>query len=697
MTTNIATVFNECLKEFTGSTNSGTLTRYDNEVSKHRWLDELGRLRIWAGNIGAHQTGQSSLDYRLRDASHLKNETVKLLQRLLRLLRDLGDVMKDEDQVENETDDEVFFEDSDLELGEDNDMTDIQMLFQSLRNTINLLFQISMAIRRPADHDRLLGVKIKDESYFEPWAQQHISHKFPNAMISITHRLGAAMARQKAVLKYFERHRAKLGKGLSDNGDVGTQLSETTATGLVLAEDADHLQFLETNSTSGISQTSYAPSIFTSNESLSVPNPPKESADENPFECPYCCLVIKIKGKKDWARHVFRDLMPYVCISTECSTPSKLYGSRRQWYDHMCQSHSMLAHLQSGSSCPLCQVPLHPPVTFDRHVGHHMEQLALFVLPRTTPSEEAFSRTASNAASLAAFGDESTHCTDAVKAPPQMVDWTNLDDESSYPEDLSLDINHLPPEYYYEKPSSAADDIEDREREAENYQAARSGRTSTAALPLSTEALLPTKASHRNGSESGSQNSRSNSSRGSATASRKEEDENMTLVLNGVQIGFTSEAVAGKSINIRAGETGAVRLNIGGPRPPKQHVNGTSSDYTGGSSRRELEDMVRRPRNDRRSERSSLEKTEGNSHSFLLDGDMGDLESTILPAATQAWKTHAEHSTVTSNESHDAGVLVNAPDSWQVEELTRTISHANNRTDDLEGGSSFHDGKKKAE
>lgn len=106
-------------------TSSGTLARYDNEVSKNRWLDELGRLRIWAGNIGAHQIGQSSLDYRLRDASHLKNETVKLLQRLLRLLGDLANIMDDEDQVENEINDEVFFDDTDLEFEEDNDMTDI--------------------------------------------------------------------------------------------------------------------------------------------------------------------------------------------------------------------------------------------------------------------------------------------------------------------------------------------------------------------------------------------------------------------------------------------------------------------------------------------------------------------------------------------------------------------------------------------
>jgi hypothetical protein len=177
------------------------------------------------------------------------------------------------------------------------------------------------------------------------------------------------------------------------------------------------------------------------------------------------------------------------------------------------------------------------------------------------------------------------------------------DDRRSAQVAVASSRRRKPTQYYYDEPSSAGGDLEDREREAENYQAARSGRASAAALPLSSEALLPTKASHRNGSESGSQKSRS--SHGSGTGSRKEDDKNMTLTLNGFQIGFTQESVAGKSINIRAGQPGgAVRLNIGAPRPPKQYVNGTSSDYTGGSSRRELED-VRRSRDDRRSERSS--------------------------------------------------------------------------------------------
>lgn len=44
--------------------------------------DELGRLRVWCGNIGALQKGHSSLDYRLRDSPLLSSNVLKLLQEL---------------------------------------------------------------------------------------------------------------------------------------------------------------------------------------------------------------------------------------------------------------------------------------------------------------------------------------------------------------------------------------------------------------------------------------------------------------------------------------------------------------------------------------------------------------------------------------------------------------------------------------
>lgn len=52
-------------------------------------IDECnGRFRVWSGNIGAHQTGKGSLDYRLRDASHIKTRVLRLLEDLVELLSD---------------------------------------------------------------------------------------------------------------------------------------------------------------------------------------------------------------------------------------------------------------------------------------------------------------------------------------------------------------------------------------------------------------------------------------------------------------------------------------------------------------------------------------------------------------------------------------------------------------------------------
>ena len=44
--------------------------------------DEFDRFKAWAGNIAAHRKGRRSLEYRLRDAPHLKDETCNVLTAL---------------------------------------------------------------------------------------------------------------------------------------------------------------------------------------------------------------------------------------------------------------------------------------------------------------------------------------------------------------------------------------------------------------------------------------------------------------------------------------------------------------------------------------------------------------------------------------------------------------------------------------
>ncbi|KAL4774380.1 hypothetical protein BDW60DRAFT_205548 [Aspergillus nidulans var. acristatus] len=169
--------------------------------------------------------------------------------RMLHILQNVMEVVNEDGEEELE----VEIEDDD----ETHDMTEIQQLYRSIVDVVNSLFQISMAARRPADHDRLLNMKIKNGSFFEPWARQHISHKYPDADDAVISRLSVAMARQKAILKYRERHRAKLEKGLYGYIETDSaRLSETVAT--EMAADNDQLHFLETASNYGLSQTSYA-------------------------------------------------------------------------------------------------------------------------------------------------------------------------------------------------------------------------------------------------------------------------------------------------------------------------------------------------------------------------------------------------------------------------------------------------------
>ena len=78
-----------CLKAF--KLLSGVLDDVDiqHQSPLRRAIEECnGRFRVWSGNIGAHQTGKGSLDYRLRNASYIKARVLRLLEDLAELLSD---------------------------------------------------------------------------------------------------------------------------------------------------------------------------------------------------------------------------------------------------------------------------------------------------------------------------------------------------------------------------------------------------------------------------------------------------------------------------------------------------------------------------------------------------------------------------------------------------------------------------------
>ena len=106
------------------------------------WDDELGRFRLWIANIGAHQRGRSSLEYRLRDASHVKKQIGELLENLQRAIVDGGEVLDEIDLAGGA--------DISSKLSQAGDYTpqvEMQQIHHNLSTIIECLFQMSMLVR----------------------------------------------------------------------------------------------------------------------------------------------------------------------------------------------------------------------------------------------------------------------------------------------------------------------------------------------------------------------------------------------------------------------------------------------------------------------------------------------------------------------------------------------------------------------
>lgn len=126
-------------------------------------------------------------------------------------------------------------------------------------------------------------------------------------------------------------------------------------------------------------------------------------------------------------KHVFEDLQPYVCTFSDCDLSDQFFENRDEWNKHEIQCHRIewfcnvdphphyvekadfLAHMKSSHytsfddsqlsllsgmfSCPsqrldgICNLCRKPSVRLETHVSRHLEQIALFALPRI--NEEA--------------------------------------------------------------------------------------------------------------------------------------------------------------------------------------------------------------------------------------------------------------------------------------------------------------------
>ncbi|KAI0532832.1 hypothetical protein GGR58DRAFT_488844 [Xylaria digitata] len=439
MTETIASVVTQCLDLFRGIFQSQELADVLLEPMLLRRLsDEQTRFIVWAGNIGAHQVGMSSLDYRLRDSSHIRNQIIRLLQDLSSLLEDTSAILVGDKLPWDELSDDQG-SDAEGETKSDDDSFDIELnqISVDITEVVDCLLRMSMTIRNPSRHDRFVGSKFTETLFFEPFDIQHVYSKFGSTDSEIANRLGRAITRRRQYFKYREAHHAKLSHGLRGDSNFDA-LTETMASSI--SERLKDQPRTDKNTPVDIgdnyseaegSQTSYATST-TNDQQLHIP-PLPETAYRGPFECPFCFMIIIASNRDEWKRHVYGDLRPYICLEKDCKTPQREYIRQRDWIqhvksnhwkiykcpfacdttytsaldykNHVLQFHSSIVSpaevetvvelgaqpldSQSGRSCPLCFETIGSVRQYQRHVGRHQEQLALFALPNLNPENES--------------------------------------------------------------------------------------------------------------------------------------------------------------------------------------------------------------------------------------------------------------------------------------------------------------------
>ncbi|KAK5708837.1 hypothetical protein LTR17_020324 [Elasticomyces elasticus] len=404
--------------------------------------EERGRFKVWTANISAHRavTSRRSLEYRLRDSSNLRDTVRFLLQDLLQALQAQADVASSSHDLDSAVEakgDAFVDEDDDFDFGtgaftsEDEE----QRLLEDIHDVVNCLMRFSMTLRNPARHDHMRYSATSNAHHYEPFDREHVRSKYPEAPDYLVDRLGKSISRHRLYFDYREQHHAKLAEGLEHRVDQGegTVHEQASTIATSVHKDIERAPRVhDSDDDSVYTATSFASSA-SGQRTLRPPPLPAEGENGDPFECKICFTMVIADNERAWRQHVYEDLPPYVCMQESCATAHQPYARRREWQQHerdmhhrawacpfckdvlatleLFQAHVVDSHNQerddsnmqrvidacaqplenelTTSQCPLCQKKIVSQKRFFEHLGHHLEELALFSLPSHLHGDES--------------------------------------------------------------------------------------------------------------------------------------------------------------------------------------------------------------------------------------------------------------------------------------------------------------------
>ncbi|CZT10392.1 uncharacterized protein RAG0_14884 [Rhynchosporium agropyri] len=208
--------------------------------------EQKARFSIWSANIGIFADGHASLDYRLRNSLEAKELMLDLLGSLKNYLRRAAETirhMKDNELSFSHTHIEdglssvgsrqttsassVFPSsyqgsetDDSLSIPVDQDRTPFEQRVHGIEQTIDRLYRLSVAIRRPSiisQNAKAVNIVIRDEDgtdvsqQFTDFALNWITHHFREAPLTLRERLAKSVTLRRKRFLYRQSHQLKLG------------------------------------------------------------------------------------------------------------------------------------------------------------------------------------------------------------------------------------------------------------------------------------------------------------------------------------------------------------------------------------------------------------------------------------------------------------------------------------------------------
>ncbi|KAG4258054.1 hypothetical protein FPRO04_02561 [Fusarium proliferatum] len=304
---------------------------------------QLGKFRIWCGNLGALQTGYSSLDYRLRESPLMQKNISQLLQQLGIALVESTAVVSgqrlpfDEESIPSD----VSEESEDDTNNKYFPSTELSMRVTSITDILSSLYRLSHKIRnsglRPSTTranliqavDNNTGIDLFDTIY--EFDSRHLIELFTamrqgkpeddGSSDALLERLTTSNVLRRKQFRYRERHARKLGVQILPVHQTPIRERPSVSE---LAEDVGLLQIqrLEhpppVEEQSHLSETNATPhdpalddrteretilsmastALDADGKGIEVPKPPEEALNGDSFTCPYCWVVCpRKKGK----------------------------------------------------------------------------------------------------------------------------------------------------------------------------------------------------------------------------------------------------------------------------------------------------------------------------------------------------------------------------------------------------------------